>query len=306
MTPSKASNTTALGGGSDTVVSAAIGTAVLGSDGTTTTTNNNIAVGTSQQIKTSGSIQLQDVDITAQGTETAGDSVIMSLDLSGKLDLVHSGEGATFDMSNQTQAIKDALTTIANANADFSYDAATGVATMVAGSSVDFGDLDFSSVTYTSAAQGDSLVLNADATGETTINITDNNTGTDKPLLGQINITGSAAMTGGSLLSDIKGLAADGLTSDKANSFMATIDEALTQLNANRSDFGSTQNQLESSIRNMQTTKTNLKAAESVIRDVDYAQESANFNKQNIISQAGTYAMSQANNVQQNVMKLLQ
>jgi flagellin len=56
----------------------------------------------------------------------------------------------------------------------------------------------------------------------------------------------------------------------------------------------------------MMTQQTNIKAAESVIRDVDYAQESANFNKQNIISQAGTYAMSQSNAVQQNVLRLLQ
>ncbi|RXI40520.1 flagellin, partial [Malaciobacter mytili] len=52
--------------------------------------------------------------------------------------------------------------------------------------------------------------------------------------------------------------------------------------------------------------KTNILNAESVIRDVDYAQESANFNKQNIIAQAGTYAMSQANATQQNVLRLLQ
>jgi len=87
---------------------------------------------------------------------------------------------------------------------------------------------------------------------------------------------------------------------------IAQIDSALTQLNGWRADFGSTQNQLESSIRNLMTQVTNTKAAESVIRDVDYAQESANFNKQNIISQAGTYAISQANNVQQNVLRLLQ
>jgi flagellin len=56
----------------------------------------------------------------------------------------------------------------------------------------------------------------------------------------------------------------------------------------------------------MMTQVTNTKAAESVIRDVDYAQESATFNKENIISQAGVYALSQANNVSQNVMRLLQ
>jgi len=91
-----------------------------------------------------------------------------------------------------------------------------------------------------------------------------------------------------------------------ARTQLENVDKALTELNGWRADFGSTQNQLESSIRNLMTQVTNTKAAESVIRDVDYAQESASFNKQNIISQAGTYAISQANNVQQNVMRLLQ
>jgi flagellin len=77
-------------------------------------------------------------------------------------------------------------------------------------------------------------------------------------------------------------------------------------MNIYRSDLGSTQNQIESAVRNLMTQKTNVKAAESVIRDVDYAEESANFNKQNIISQAGNYAMSQSNSVQQNVLRLLQ
>ncbi|BFU77842.1 flagellin [Arcobacter sp. 15-2] len=91
-----------------------------------------------------------------------------------------------------------------------------------------------------------------------------------------------------------------------ARALMDNIDSSLTELNSWRADFGSTQNQLESSIRNLMTQVTNTKAAESVIRDVDYAQESANFNKQNIISQAGTYAISQANSTSQNVMRLLQ
>ena len=54
------------------------------------------------------------------------------------------------------------------------------------------------------------------------------------------------------------------------------------------------------------TQATNIKNAESVIRDVDYAQESANFNKMNIIAQAGSYAISQSNLMQQNVLRLLQ
>ena len=96
------------------------------------------------------------------------------------------------------------------------------------------------------------------------------------------------------------------LTAESASSFMSIVDLSLNELNTNRSEFGSTQNQLDSFIRNAMTTQTNIKAAESVIRDVDYAAESANFNKQNIIAQAGTYALSQANTIQQNVLRLLQ
>jgi len=95
-------------------------------------------------------------------------------------------------------------------------------------------------------------------------------------------------------------------TNSDASALLDDMDTALTNLNTMRSVFGSTQTQVQSKVRNLETTVTNLKAAESIIRDVDYAAESANFNKLNIISQAGTYAISQANNVQQNVMRLLQ
>ncbi|WP_122893853.1 flagellin N-terminal helical domain-containing protein [Arcobacter peruensis] len=100
--------------------------------------------------------------------------------------------------------------------------------------------------------------------------------------------------------------AADSLTSTLASSLQAKVDDAITTLNGYRGDIGSTQNQVESAVTNLMTQATNVAAAESIIRDVDYAEESANFNKQNIISQAGSYAISQANSVQQNVLKLLQ
>ncbi|MCT7481219.1 flagellin [Aliarcobacter cryaerophilus] len=95
-------------------------------------------------------------------------------------------------------------------------------------------------------------------------------------------------------------------TRAQASAGQIAIDKAITKLNGYRGDIGSTQNQVESAIRNLMTQSTNIKAAESVIRDVDYAQESANFNKLNIISQAGSYAISQSNATQQNVLRLLQ
>ena len=81
---------------------------------------------------------------------------------------------------------------------------------------------------------------------------------------------------------------------------------ALKDIDAIRSDIGSVQNQLESTVRNISVTQVNVTAAESQIRDVDFAAESANFSKLNILAQSGSYAMSQANAVQQNVMRLLQ
>ena len=112
--------------------------------------------------------------------------------------------------------------------------------------------------------------------------------------------------TTGLSLTTLKGLTSGNLTKTAAGAQQTKIDDAITKLNGYRGDIGSTQNQVESAVRNLMTQATNVKAAESIIRDVDYAAESANFNKQNIIAQAGSYAISQANAVQQNVSRLLQ
>jgi len=95
------------------------------------------------------------------------------------------------------------------------------------------------------------------------------------------------------------------LTTAKSTQYLEVVDLALTQLNAMRSDTGSTQSQIESSLRNILTATTNIAAAESVIRDVDYAQETANFNKHSIIGNAATYAQTQANALPDDVLKLL-
>jgi flagellin len=230
----------------------------------------------------------------------------MDLTLSGSLGrVVTTNDQAQFDLSSETAATQLAVKLIADATSELVYDTATNTLSVSTATSIDFGDLEFSSLQFTDAAGAASQIQFNKDTEAVNFSVSNNVTDTSLPLFGQVNIT-SGTSTGGYLLSDIKELAADGLTSAKANDFMATVDEALSQMNANRSDFGSTQNQLESSIRNMQTTQTNLKNAESVIRDVDYAAESANFNKQNIIAQAGTYAMSQANAMAQNVQRLLQ
>ncbi|WP_250325108.1 flagellin, partial [Campylobacter sp. 2018MI10] len=102
------------------------------------------------------------------------------------------------------------------------------------------------------------------------------------------------------------GYAAGVMTLKGAQAMMNIAESAQKALEAIRSDLGSVQNQLVSTVNNISVTQVNVKSAESNIRDVDFASESATFSKHQILAQSGVYAMSQANAVQQNVMRLLQ
>jgi flagellin len=106
----------------------------------------------------------------------------------------------------------------------------------------------------------------------------------------------------------VTGVAATFVVSTKAGSeaTIGTMDTAITAIDGQRATLGAAQNKLESNVRNISVTQVNIAAAESNIRDVDFAAESANFAKHNILAQSGSYAMSQANSVQQNVLRLLQ
>jgi len=86
---------------------------------------------------------------------------------------------------------------------------------------------------------------------------------------------------------------------------ISNMDKAIAAVDKLRSTLGAAQNKLESTVRNISVTQVNITAAESQIRDVDFAAESANLQKHNILAKSGTYAMSQANAAQQNVMTLL-
>ncbi|WP_173424154.1 flagellin [Poseidonibacter lekithochrous] len=120
-----------------------------------------------------------------------------------------------------------------------------------------------------------------------------------------IDMNGVQSNTTGLNLNALKTLGVGGLTANVAATNMSVVDDALSQLNTFRSEFGSTQNQLESSIRYMVTMETNLKASESAIRDVDYAKETMELNRLKIIMQAGMYAIAQANKMQEQMIKYL-
>ncbi|QWS22097.1 flagellin A [Campylobacter coli] len=91
-----------------------------------------------------------------------------------------------------------------------------------------------------------------------------------------------------------------------AMAVMDIAETAITNLDQIRADIGSVQNQLQVTINNITVTQVNVKSAESNIREVDFASESANYSKANILAQSGSYALAQANSSQQNVLRLLQ
>jgi flagellin len=225
--------------------------------------------------------------------------------MTGNMTLGASGASTTVKVSGNLGTVTGAGTTMTN------VDTKTA-ATLKA--DIDSGDLTgvtYSGDTFTIASganlssysMGNATLTNSAGTIQinTAEDISVTNTGTV-----DLTISSGSSVTGGQALANLANLGSGTLTKAKAETFQAVVDASITALNGYRGDIGSTQNQAESAVRNLMTQSTNLSAAESIIRDVDYAEESANFNKQNIISQAGSYAISQANTVQQNVLKLLQ
>ncbi len=84
------------------------------------------------------------------------------------------------------------------------------------------------------------------------------------------------------------------------------IDASLASINGQRADLGAVQSRFEATISNLQTTSENLSAARSRIRDADFAAETANLTRAQILQQAGTAMLAQANAIPQNVLSLLQ
>lgn len=84
------------------------------------------------------------------------------------------------------------------------------------------------------------------------------------------------------------------------------VDKALTAVNSSRADMGAVQNRFTSTIANLSATSENLSASRSRIRDTDYAKETAELTRTQILQQAGTAMLAQAKSVPQNVLSLLQ
>lgn len=148
------------------------------------------------------------------------------------------------------------------------------------GSDTLLADLNFGSVTAASGAGG-------------TFQVGANNTGDDQITVA-IGAVSSSDLSLGTL----------DLTTDAASA-ISTIDAAIASVSTQRGDLGAVQNRLESTIANLQVTSENLAASESRIRDTDVAAEMVEFTRSQILQQAGTAMLGQANAVSSSALRLL-
>ncbi|WP_324254036.1 flagellin [Paenibacillus sp. 1001270B_150601_E10] len=120
--------------------------------------------------------------------------------------------------------------------------------------------------------------------------------------LGGVSVTNASGVTSttGGKLTDISLSTATG-----ASEAIKVIENAINSVSAQRADFGAVQNRLEHTINNLGVTAENLSASESRIRNADMAKEMTDFTRNQILVQAGTSMLAQANSMPQNVLKLL-
>jgi flagellin len=119
-------------------------------------------------------------------------------------------------------------------------------------------------------------------------------------LIGQV----SAIQVGGVKGSDLSGV--DITTALGANKALSVIDAALSRISSTRSNLGALQNRFQMTVENLQSTAENLSASRSRIRDADFAEETSNLSRWQVLQQAGTAMLSQANQRPQSALQLLQ
>ncbi|WP_278347299.1 flagellin B [Helicobacter pullorum] len=185
-----------------------------------------------------------------------------------------------------------------------------GAANVVTGAGA-AGETFVGSLTLTKLGAGDIKVSGAGIGAVTTAigSAAAQTTTTLRQIKGELSadIKSAIGANAGSWSGAVGGTLGAGVTTLKGAMLVMDIAEsAIKQLDTIRADLGSIQQQMQSTINNITITQVNVKSAESGIREVDFASESANYSNLNILAQAGSYAMSQANTVQQNILRLLQ
>lgn len=291
------SNTIAIAGGSTAATVATQINAETGTTGVTATASNSVTL---SGLSANGTISFG-ISSRSDATSVVGSEAVVSASVT------------TGDYTNLADAInsKAASTGI---TATLSADKSSILLENSTGNDIAIGDFTHSTATSTINAVG------ADAAGAAiSVTITDGAVTDSIQMAGQVNLSGStgysvtssgadlfdtAAATTASALNSVAAI--DVSTQTGSNSALDVIDKALSLISEQRADLGAIQNRLESTISNLSNISENVSAARSRVQDTDFAQETANLTRAQILQQAGTAMLSQANSSPQSVLSLLQ
>ncbi len=222
--------------------------------------------------------------------------------------ILTSGEGkdiklANTDSGSLSQLGLSAGTTQAKLTADTSID--------VNGVEVKFkkGDTaDAIVASINSASTGVQASKNADGTlnlfADKDITIKDGSAGTGLKALGLTTVAGNGTKTAVTMETSVSDLSI--LTAASSQQAIQALDDAMQQIDSQRSQLGAVQNRFASTVANLQSISQNSSAAKGRVEDADFASEAAELTKQQTLQQASTAILSQANQLPSSVLKLLQ
>ncbi|MHB8763962.1 MAG: flagellin N-terminal helical domain-containing protein [Deferrisomatales bacterium] len=197
----------------------------------------------------------------------------------------------------QVQKAGDAMARLGEGGKEVVYANSTGIALSDNAGTVtlDFGTIPTAGGATTLDVADNSLVFQVGANRNQTVSIEVRDVASNKLAVGVSNTSGFAD------LSEI-----NVTTSEKATDSLALIDAAIDEISRTRADLGAFQaNTLEANLDSLRVAAENLQASESVIRDTDMAAEMADFTKNQIMLQAGTAMLAQANQIPQTLLQLL-
>lgn len=204
------------------------------------------------------------------------------------ISLAQTAEGALNEVTNMLQRVRE----LAVQSASGTYQDATDRAYM----QVEVDEL---------TAQIDQVITNSEFNGvalfdgtTATVTVQAGANGTDTVDLTMADLTSLAASGGGAGSYDVS-------TATAANTLIGTVDTELDSINSARATLGAGQNRLQSAVNNLTNVSTNLSDARSRIQDTDYSVETTALAKAQILGQASTAMLAQANQSQQNVLSLL-
>jgi flagellin len=244
---------------------------------------------TATNVSATATNQTANLSFTDYATTGGGETYTLTVN-SVDIDVTEAGAGITGAM------LDTALTgaTAALTAAGVSY---TGTA---AGGDLQFSTTDGANIDISESNGGTTAAISATGTTYGTVSVT--STGEDLVIAGATGAT-AAGLTVGTTTATGNTLTVE--TVSGSNSVITAVDTALDNVNSSRATLGAVQNRFESVITSLQTSSESMSAARSRIQDTDFAAETANLTKAQILQQAGMAMMAQANSLPQNVLSLL-